>query len=159
MTDRPITEPVYEFAAKYGRGQESVLRILTDVNRAAGCVSAEAIQAIAKATGVSTAEVQSVATFYSFISLASRGRHIVRLCNTISCAMKGSAGILEAVEKELGISAGQTSPDGRITLETTSCLGLCDRSPAMLVDDTPHTGLTPEGACAILRSLGREDAR
>jgi NADH:ubiquinone oxidoreductase subunit E len=158
VADRPITGLVSELSAKYGRSQESVLRILTDVNRAAGCVSIEAIQEIAKATGVSTAEVQSVATFYSFISLAPRGRHIVRLCNTISCSMKGSAGILAAVEKELGISAGQTTPDGRITLETTSCLGLCDKSPAMLVDETPHTGLTPAGACEILRSLGRGDA-
>lgn len=153
MPDHPITELVSESAAKYGRSQESVYRILTDVNRATGHVSIEAIREIAKATGVSTAEVQSVATFYSFISLEPRGRHIVRLCNTISCAMKGSSGVLAAVEKELGISAGQTTPDGRITLETASCLGLCDQSPAMLVDDTPHSRLTPEKACEILSGL------
>ncbi len=67
--------------------------------------------------------------------------------------MKGSAGILAALEKELGITAGHTTPDGRITLETTSCIGLCDQSPAMLVDDTPHSRLTPESACEIVRGL------
>jgi NADH:ubiquinone oxidoreductase subunit E len=143
----------------YGRSPESVLRILTDINREIGHVSPEAIRETAKATGVSTAEVQSVATFYSFISLEPRGSHVVRLCKTISCAMKGSPDILEAVEKELGIKAGQTTADGLVTLETTSCLGLCDKSPAMLVDDAPHSGLTPERACEILRALRKEEVR
>ncbi len=153
MPARPLNQIVAEGAAKYGRTQEGVLRLLTDVNRETGSVSEEAVSAIAKACGVSTAEVQSVATFYSFLSLKPRGRHIVRLCRTISCSMKGSECILSAVEKELGISAGQTTPDGRITLETTSCIGLCDQSPAMLVDDTAHSRLTPEKACEIVRGL------
>jgi NADH:ubiquinone oxidoreductase subunit E len=144
---------VAEGVGSHGGGRGSVLMLLTDVNRELGYVSEEAMREIAKASGVSTAEVQSVASFYSFISTVPRGRHIVRLCRTISCEMKGSAGVLAAIEKELGIQAGQTTPDGTVTLETTSCLGLCDKSPAMLVDDTPHSGLTPEKACEIVRGL------
>lgn len=159
MAGRPINELVSEGAGRYGRSQESVLRILTDINREIGHVSEEAIRETAKATGVSTAEVQSVATFYSFISMVPRGAHIVRLCRTISCVMKGSDEILSTVEKELGIKAGQTTPDGRITLETTSCLGLCDQSPAMLVDDMPHSRLTPAKACEILRGLKQREAK
>lgn len=153
MPARPVSQIVAEGADRYGRNQEGVLRLLTDVNRETGSVSEEAVSSIAKACGVSTAEVQSVATFYSFISLKPRGRHVVRLCRTMSCSMKSSAGILAALEKELGITAGRTTPDGRITLETTSCIGLCDQSPAMLVDDTPHSRLTPERACEIVRGL------
>lgn len=153
MSGRPISQIIEEGAGRYGRNQEAVLRLLTDVDRELGSVSEEAMAAIAKCCRVSSAEVQSVATFYSFISTRPRGRHLVRLCRTISCSMKGSAGILAALEKELGIAAGQTTPDGRITLETTSCIGLCDQSPAMLVDDTPHSRLTPEMACEIVRGL------
>jgi NADH-quinone oxidoreductase subunit E len=144
---------VAEGVERHGGGRGSVLMLLTDVNRELGYVPEEAMRAIARAAGVSTAQVQSIATFYSFISLRPRGRHIVRLCKTISCAMKGSAEVLAAVERELGIEAGQTTSDGAVTLETTSCLGLCDQSPAMLVDDTPHSGLTPGKACEIVRGL------
>lgn len=150
---RPIDQIVSDGVARFGGGQGCVLRLLTDMDREHGFVSEDAIRAIAVAAGVSTAEVASVASFYSFISLRPRGRHIVRLCGTVSCDMKGSAGILAALEKELGIRAGETTPDGEVTLETTSCLGLCDKAPAMLVDDLPCVELTPESACEAVRAL------
>jgi len=139
--------------AKHGSGREAVMGILTDVNRELGYIPEEAIKAIAKAVGVSNAEIYSVLSFYSFFSTEPRGRNIIRLCNTISCEMNGSSDILNAIEKELGIKTGETTTDGRITLETVSCIGLCDESPAMLVNDTPHTRLTPEEACTILAGL------
>lgn len=138
---------------KHGSGREAVMEILMDVNRELGYIPEEAMKAVAKAVDVSNAEVYSVVSFYSFLSTEPRGRNIVRLCNTISCEMNGSSDILGAIEKELCIKTGETTADGRITLETTSCIGLCDQSPAMLVNDTPHTRLTPEEACKILAGL------
>ncbi len=129
------------------------MEILTDVNRELGCIPEEAIIATASAVGVSNAEIYSVVSFYSFFSIKPRGRHIVRLCSTISCVMSGSAEVLEAVRDDLGIREGETTSDGRITLETTSCIGLCDQAPAMLVNDEPHTRLTPETARAIIAGL------
>ncbi len=146
-------EIVEEGLARYGSGRDSVMQLLTDVNNELGYVPEEAIRAIARAVGVSNAEIYSVVSFYSFLSTEPRGRHIVRLCKTISCAMKGSAEILDALKKELGIEVGGTTDDGRVTLETTSCIGLCDQSPAMLADDVPHSRLTPEKACEIVRGL------
>lgn len=150
---REASAIVAEGVERHGGGRGSVLMLLTDVNRELGYVSEEAVREISRASGASVGEVMGVATFYSFISLKPRGRHIVRLCGTISCVMKGSQEVLAAVEKELGIEAGQTTADGAVTLETTSCLGLCDKSPAMLVDDTPYSGLTPGKACEIVRGL------
>jgi NADH:ubiquinone oxidoreductase subunit E len=144
---------VGEGLSRYGSGRDSVMQLLTDVNNELGYVPEEAMRAIAKAVGVSNAEIYSVVSFYSFLSTEPRGRHIVRLCHTISCAMKGSADILDALKGELGIGVGETTGDGRVTLETTSCIGLCDQSPAMLVDDVPHSRLTPEKACEIVRGL------
>jgi len=138
---------------KHGSGRECIIRILTDVNHELGYIPSEAIGVIADATGVSDAEVYGVISFYSFLSTKPRGRHIVRLCSTISCKMSGAGDVLAAVMDELGIGVGETTPDGRVTLETTSCLGLCDQSPAMLVNDAPHTHLTPDSARGIVAGL------
>ncbi|MFO7949404.1 MAG: NADH-quinone oxidoreductase subunit NuoE [Candidatus Fermentibacteraceae bacterium] len=150
---RSAEQIVEEGLSRYGSGREAVMQLLTDVNNELGYVPEEAMRAIAKAVGVSNAEIYSVVSFYSFLSIEPRGRHIVRLCKTISCAMKGSADILDALRGELGIGVGETTEDGRVTLETTSCIGLCDQSPAMLVNDVPHSRLTPEKACEIVRGL------
>lgn len=150
---RSAEQIVEEGLSRYGSGREAVMQLLTDVNNELGYVPEEAMRAIAKAVGVSNAEIYSVVSFYSFLSIEPRGRHIVRLCKTISCAMKDSADILDALRGELGIGVGETTEDGRVTLETTSCIGLCDQSPAMLVNDVPHSRLTPEKACEIVRGL------
>jgi NADH:ubiquinone oxidoreductase subunit E len=151
--NRKPEEAVAAAVAEYGSGREAVMQILTAVNREFSYVPEEAIEAVAETVGVSNAEIYSVLSFYSFLSTQPRGRNIVRLCNTISCDMNGSPEILDAIRKLLGIEAGETTADGRITLETTSCIGLCDQSPAMLVNDTPHTRLTPEEACRIIAGL------
>jgi len=153
MAQRNPSAIVAEAAARHGAGQGGVMQMLTAVNSELGFIPEQAMVEIARAAGVSTAEIHSVASFYSFFSLEPRGRHVVRLCKTISCSMKESARILSALEEELGISEGGTTPDGRVTLETTSCLGLCDKGPAMLVDDIAYTGLTARTACEVVRAL------
>ncbi|MBN2586007.1 MAG: NADH-quinone oxidoreductase subunit NuoE [Candidatus Fermentibacteraceae bacterium] len=152
MSRKPV-EIVASAVENHGSGREAVMEMLTDVNRELGYIPEEAIRAIAAAVGVSNAEIYSVLSFYSFFSTEPRGRNIVRLCKTISCEMNGSRDILAALESELGIKAGETTPDRRVTLETTSCIGLCDEGPAMLVNDTPHTRLTPEEARRIVAGL------
>ncbi|MFO8184053.1 MAG: NADH-quinone oxidoreductase subunit NuoE [Candidatus Aegiribacteria sp.] len=152
MSRKPV-EIVAASMAKHGSDREAIMEMLTDVNRELGYIPEEAIRAIAAAVGVSNAEIYSVLSFYSFFSTEPRGRNIVRLCNTITCEMNGSKEILEALENELGITAGETTPDNRVTLEATSCIGLCDESPAMLVNDTPHTRLTPDEARRIVAGL------
>ncbi|MCD4848990.1 MAG: NADH-quinone oxidoreductase subunit NuoE [Candidatus Aegiribacteria sp.] len=151
--NRNPQEIVSDAVAKYGSGREAVVQILTEINRELGYIPEEAIVAVACAVGVSNAEIYSVISFYSFFKTEPRGRNIIRLCTTISCEMNGSREILETIEAELGIKAGATTPDGRITLETTSCIGLCDQAPAMLVNDAPHTRLTPDETRRIIAGL------
>mgnify|MGYP006278009275 CR=1 FL=1 len=152
MSRKPV-EIVAASMARHGSGREAIMEMLTDVNTELGYIPEEAIRAIAAAVGVSDAEIYSVISFYSFFSTEPRGRNIVRLCNTITCELNGSKEILNTLENELGIKAGETTSDNRVTLETTSCIGLCDESPAMLVNDTPHTRLTPEEARRIVAGL------
>lgn len=153
MGKRTLEDILTDGMKHNGGGRESLVRLLSDVNHESGSISESDMRAIAEKTKLSPAEVESVASFYSFLSRTPRGRHCVRLCNTISCHMQDARAVLQAVEKELGIKAGETTPDGRITLETTSCLGLCDQSPAILVDETAYSKLTPEMACTIVRGL------
>lgn len=138
---------------EFGNHRESIMQILTLVNDELSFVPAEAIEAIADRLNISSAEVYSVVSFYSFFSSRPRGRNIVRLCSTISCAMAGQGEILGALTKEFGILPFETTEDHRITIETTPCIGLCDQAPAMLVNGEPCTQLTPEKACEIVRNL------
>ena len=146
-------EIVAEGIREFGNGRERIMQLLTRVNEELNWVPSDAIEAIAKATGVSVAEVYSVVSFYSFYSSKPRGRNIVRLCSSISCAMAGQDGILSALIDEFGIEPFETTEDGRLTIETTPCIGLCDQAPAMLVNGEPHVKLTPEKACEIVRGL------
>ena len=146
-------EIVKEGLGKFGTGREAIMQLLTMVNEELSWVPEEAILEIAEATGVSGAEVYSVVSFYSFFSTEPRGRNIVRLCSTISCAMAGQGSVLSALVDEFGIEPFETTEDGRLTIETTPCIGLCDQAPAMLVNGEPHVRLTPEKACEIVRGL------
>ena len=98
-------------------------------------------------------EVNSVISFYSFQHEIPQGRNIVRLCKTIACDMAGKTDVEKAVQRELGISFGETTKDNRITLEHTNCLGMCDQGPAMLVNEKVYTHLDPETAVKILNEI------
>jgi len=150
---RNPVEIVAEGIREFGSGRERIMQILTKVNEELSWVPSEAIEAIAEATDVSAAEVYSVVSFYSFFSTEPRGRNIVRLCSTISCALAGQHDVLTALLEEFEIEPFETTEDGRITIETTPCIGLCDQAPAMLVNGEPHVKLTPEKACEIVRGL------
>ena len=146
-------EIVKEGLSEFGNGREAIMQLLTKVNEELSWVPEEAILEIASATKVKAVEVYGVVSFYSFFSLVPRGRNIVRLCNTISCAMAGQGDVLEALIDEFEIQPFETTEDGRLTLETTPCIGLCDQAPAMLVNGNPYVKLTPEKACEIVRGL------
>lgn len=150
---RDPREIVAEGLAEFGAGRERMIQLLTKVNTELGWVPPEAMKDIAEALDVSAAEVYSVVSFYSFLSAEPRGRYILRVCDTVSCVMKGQKEVLQALKDELGIEEGETTADGRFTLETTACIGLCDQAPAMLVNNEPHTLLTPEKARAIVAGL------
>lgn len=150
---RNSLEIVAESISEFGNHRKNVIQILTRVNEELSFIPVEAIDAIAEATGVSPGEVYSVISFYSFLSSSPRGRNIVRICSTISCAMSGQGDVLSALVEEFGIKPFETTEDFLLTLEITPCIGLCDQAPAMLVNGIPYGNLTPEKACEIVRGL------
>ena len=110
----------------------------------------EAIKEAARAFGVTEPQAYGVATFYSYLSTAPRGRFIIRICESAPCHIAGAADIIAAFERELGIQAGQTTPDGVFTLELTQCVGQCQGTPVITVNSVPYEGVSAEQVPAIL---------
>jgi NADH-quinone oxidoreductase subunit E len=117
---------------------------LNIVQRHRGWVSDEAIKEVAGMLEMTADELDSVATFYSFIFRRPVGRHVILICDSISCWVMGYPPLLDLIKTRLGISFGETTEDKRFTLLPISCLGACDRAPAMMVDDDLHGPVTPE---------------
>ena len=124
---------------------------LNIVQRHRGWVSDEAIKDVATMLGMTTDELDAVATFYSFIFRKPVGRHVVLVCDSISCWVMGYNPLLDILKTQLGITFGETTTDKRFTLLPISCLGACDRAPAMMVDEDLYGPVTPEMMEEILR--------
>lgn len=105
------------------------------VQRHRGWVSDESLAAIAHLLGMTAANLDSIATFYNLIYRKPVGRHVVMVCDSVSCYVMGADGLRRQVEAHLGIGLGETTEDDRFTLLPIVCLGACDRAPTMMVDD------------------------
>ena len=132
--------------------RDTLLGMLKQEQARSGFVAEKAMTDMATALGMTVSEVYGVATFYSFLSTQPLGRHVIRICKSVPCHLQEAELMAEWLIKELGIGPGETTPDGRFTLELTNCIGACDQAPAMLVDDELHGGLTPERISEILKS-------
>jgi len=138
-------------SAKNGN-REKLLGLLEARQKESGYISEEAMNEIAELVGISLGEVYGVVTFYSFLSTRPQGRHVIRICKSLPCYLKGAPMIIESVEKAVGIGPGGMTPDGMFTFELTNCIGACDQAPAMLIDDEVYGHLTPEKIADILES-------
>ena len=116
------------------------------------CVSQGFITDTAQSMDLSLSDVYGVATFYSFLTTRPTGENVIRVCKSLPCYVKNSQKILQCIEDTLGIKPGETTPDGMFSLELASCIGACDRAPAMLVNSDVHGNLTPKKIAKILKS-------
>ena len=112
-----------------------VIEALKIIQQHRGWVSDESVDAIAAYLEISPAEVDSVATFYNLIFRKPVGRHVILLCDSISCYVMGYDKLYRALQQQLGIRFGETSPDNRFTLLPNACLGCCDHAPALMIDE------------------------
>ena len=115
-----------------------------------GWVSDEALSDVAELLEMSVDELDSVATFYNLIFRKPVGRHVIMVCDSVSCWIMGYDRVRDHLTSRLGIKLGETTPDGRFTLLPIVCLGTCDRAPAMMVDNDLHRDLDTEKIDSIL---------
>lgn len=141
-----IEDEIPQYPQRAAVGPEA----LKIVQKHRGWVSDESLQDVANLLELPLAELESVATFYNLIYRKPVGRHVILICDSVSCWLMGYDGLREHLLNRLGIELGETTPDGRFTLLPMACLGGCDHAPAMMVDEDFHGDLDPERIDRIL---------
>lgn len=136
----------------YPHKQAAAIEAMKVVQKHRGWLSDESMQDLARMLEISVEDLDGVATFYNLLYRSPVGRHIILVCNSISCYILGYNEIYQALSNVLGIKFGETSPDGRFTLLPVPCLGTCDHAPAMMIDKDLHRDLTPETIGKILEA-------
>ncbi len=144
-----------EILTRYPNMMAACIPLLHLCQDQSGWVSQEVIVYVARRLELPTAHVQGVVTFYSLFNQKPVGKHQVWVCRTLPCALRGAGELLHHCERRLGIHAGETTPDGKITLRTAECLASCGTAPMIQVDKDYHENLTPERVDKILSDLQR----
>jgi formate dehydrogenase subunit gamma len=130
--------------ARFAHEPGPLLEILHAVQNELGCVPADAVPLIAEALNISRAEVHGVVSFYHHFREQAPGRYVVQLCRAEACQSMNAHALEEFVRSRLRIGFGETTPDGRVTLEAVYCLGNCACAPSMMVNGELHGRVTPE---------------
>jgi NADH-quinone oxidoreductase subunit E len=142
-----------EILARYPNRMAATIPVLHLCQEQNGWISDEIMEWVANRLEVSAAHVKGVVTFYTLFNKEPVGKHQVWVCRTLSCALNGAEGVLHHCEKRLGIHAGETTRDGKITLRTAECLAACGNAPMIQVDRDYHEKLTLPEVDAILDRL------
>jgi len=142
-----------DIAKKYPRLMENVLLILHELqkNNPQNYLAGKDLIWAADYLNVTYSQIYGLATYYTLFSLKPRGRHIIRVCRSPVCQMIGAGRIFEQIKRILNVNFGETTSDGLFTLESTECIGQCDRAPCLSVDDSIYGGVRPSGIEDILK--------
>lgn len=138
---------------RYEQKRAAGIDVLKIIQRHRGWVCDEALVEAARLMDMTPDELDSVATFYNLIYRKPVGKHVIHVCNTISCWIVGQQEVFDHLKSRLGIAWGETSSDGNFTLLPVPCLGACDQAPAMMIDRELYGDLTPERLDEILGKL------
>jgi NADH-quinone oxidoreductase subunit E len=148
--DLDLMNPIFE---KYREQKGALIPILQQAQDVYGYLPREVLQLIGDRLGVSLGKVFGVATFYAQFYLEKRGRHILKLCDGTACHVKGTPIMMTAVEEEYGVSPGETTEDGELTVEIVYCLGSCALAPVAILDDEVMGRMRQE---MLLRKIKKE---
>jgi len=143
----PLDKVIEEFGGRAG----TLIPILQRAQDIYGYLPPEVLKHISEKTGAPLSQIYGVVTFYAQFYLQRRGKCIVRMCDGTACHVRGAGKIVDSIEKELGIKAGETTPDYKFTFEVVYCLGSCGLSPVAVIDDRVIGRLVPEKMNQILR--------
>ncbi len=149
---RAALEEIARLCSLYPEVRSALLPALHAAQAEVGYLSKGAMTDVGEALGLPLTEIMSVATFYEMFHLEPPGRHHIRFCTNISCHLNGCDEVLEHLCRRLGIRPGETTADGRVTLESVQCLAACEEAPVLLVNADRHARVT---AVAIDDLLGR----
>ena len=149
-TDQNVLLVVQTAVDRHGATDEALIPILSEVNQALGYLPAEALAAVGRLLHAPGSRLFSVASFYNMLSTKPRGRHVIQFCESAPCHVVGGWEVWQALQDELGLALGETSSDGKWTLVTTSCLGICGVGPVIMIDDDVYGNVQPDHVPDIL---------
>jgi NADH-quinone oxidoreductase subunit E len=145
-----------EIKARYpaGRERSAMLPLLYLVQSVEGHVSREGLREVADLLGLTTAEVEAVATFYTMLRLRPTGAHLVSVCTNLSCALRGAKDVYDEAHRATGIAHGsEVSDDGLFSVHEEECLGACDAAPVVQIDFANHDRVTPAGIRELIERI------
>lgn len=145
---------VDEVAEPYAGARGALIPILQEVQASIGYLPTEVMERIAERAGIPPSRVLGVASFYSQFRLKPVGRYVVRVCHGTACHVQGATRITEAICDELGVDEGETTSDGKFTVESVACLGCCSLAPVIMIEEDTFGRLTPDEARETVRSYG-----
>ena len=149
QTDREIDRLLTRFPEK----GSALLPALYLIQGKHGHISQESMQYVAGKLGVSPAFVAGVVSFYTMFYTRPVGRHHIQICRTLACALRGCRSVLAHLEQRLGVGPGETTPDGRFSLEAVECLGACDKAPMIQINGEEYEHLDPKKVDDVLDRL------
>lgn len=157
MLDQSYYRKTDEIIEHYGRKPRYLIPIMQDIQAEYRYLPGELLTYVAKAIGVTETHAYSVATFYENFSFEAKGKYVIKVCDGTACHVRHSTPVLEALRKELGLSAKKhTTDDMLFTVETVSCLGACGLAPTLMVNEEVHPAMNPDKAMALIAELRGE---
>ena len=154
MLSDKVRSDIKELMTKYPGTRSAIMPALHLAQHEVGWLPDAAVQDVADLLGLTTTEVNSVATFYTMFARQKPGAHTVFFCTDLPCALRGAEEMMEHIEHKLGCKAGETTADGKIMLRDAECLGGCNHAPVMLIDGKEQAqDLTNEKIDEILERL------
>ncbi|MCK4999472.1 MAG: NADH-quinone oxidoreductase subunit NuoE [Anaerohalosphaera sp.] len=144
IQEKPDLTEVERIIAKYNGKDSWLVMILQDIQEAYNYLPEPTLELVAEKLNIPLSRVHSVATFYSSLSLQERGRHVIRVCDGTACHLKGFVNLRDEIERQTGLTEGQTTPDKRFSFEVVACLGACAIAPVMSVGNDYHGEMSAE---------------
>ena len=142
--------------AKSETKRSALIPVLREIQNEYSYLSAESMEEAANMLEITPSSVQNVATFYTMFFTEPAGKHVVWVCRTLSCALRGAEHVEHYMCDKLGIKTGETTPDGKITLMEAECLASCGTAPVMLVDNTLEENLTKARVDEVIQDLSKD---
>ncbi len=137
-------EKMEQILNKYTKDKSNLIQILNEVQESYGYISKKSQLAISEYLNMPMAEIYGVITFYSRFTLKPKGKYNISVCLGTACYVKGSEKVLDRLKEKLGIDVGETTPDGKFSIEATRCIGACGLAPVFTVNDEVYGNATPE---------------
>jgi len=151
-----LTKKLNSIISKSETKRSALIPVLREIQNEYGYLSAESMEQAANMLEISPSSVQNVATFYTMFFTEPAGKHVVWVCRTLSCALRGAEHVEHYMCDKLGVKTGETTADGKITLMEAECLASCGTAPVMLVDNTLEENLTKARVDQVIEELCKD---